>query len=129
MVEDLKDRNAIAISEFKNILSHWINAYKSQICSYFAIKSSAGIRLVFGRIIFDTNASRNTHPNFYIETEHIIASHEILMVEPNTIEQRLFEAKEGKVKASAFVLSYIVSKLDSPNERELNIGPDTCQQS
>jgi len=52
MVEDLNDRNAITISEFKNILSHWINAYKCQICSYFAIKSSIVIQLILLNIYF-----------------------------------------------------------------------------
>ncbi len=37
MVKNLEEKNTI--DEFRDILSHWINVYKWQNCSYFAIKT------------------------------------------------------------------------------------------
>ncbi len=106
MAEDLKEKNAIAINEFRDISSHWINSYKSQICTYFAVKTNGKIRLKFGRIIFNTNTIKDTNLDFHIETNHLVAGRKIIKIEPKTIEQLLSETREGKVKFSEY--SFIV---------------------
>jgi hypothetical protein len=103
-MSDNLDKNAV--DEFSDILSHWINVYKWQNCSYVAIKSSTGPRLVFGRIILETNPSKESKSDFYFETENIIAQHEMLSIKPDDIAKRLLEAKDGLVTYSkrAFIL-------------------------
>lgn len=95
-----------AVDEFSDILSNWINVYKWQNCSYVAIKSPAGPRLVFGRIILETNPTKDSKSDFYFETENIIAQHEMLSIKPDDIAKRLLEAKDGLVTYSkhAFIL-------------------------
>lgn len=102
MTEDLKEKNAILINEFRDILSHWINSYKSQICTYFAVKTNGKIQLKFGRIILNTNTIKDTNLGFHIDTKHIVAGYKITKIEPSIIEQLLREAKEGKIKFSEY---------------------------
>lgn len=92
------DKNTV--DEFSDILSHWINVYKWQNCSYVAIKTPTGQKLVFGRIILETSLFKDSISDFYLETENIIVQHEILSAEPNNIDKRLLEAKEGLVTYS-----------------------------
>ncbi|MEW6409741.1 MAG: hypothetical protein AB1488_06470 [Nitrospirota bacterium] len=92
-MNDYLDKNAV--DEFSDILSHWIDVYKWQNCSYVAIKSPTGPKLVFGRIILETSLYKDSITDFYLETQSIIAQHEILSAEPNNIDKRLLEAKEG----------------------------------
>jgi len=108
MAEDLKEKNAIAINEFRDILSHWINSYKSLICAYFAVKINGKIQLKFGRIIFNTNTIKDTNLDFHIDTKHVVAGYKIIRTEPSTIEQLLCEAKEGKIKFSEY--SFIIDR-------------------
>lgn len=110
MAEELKEKNPI--DEFVDILSHWINSYKSQICTYLAIKTNGKIRLKFCRIIFNTNTLQDSKLDFHVETKHLIAGRKIKRIEPNTIEQLLCETKEGKIKFSEY--SFI---LDRPSIR------------
>lgn len=106
MAEELKEKNPI--DEFVDILSHWINSYKSQICTYLAIKTNGKIRLKFGRIIFNTNTLQDSKLDFHVETKHLIAGRKIKRIETNTIEQLLCEAKEGQIKFSEY--SFILDK-------------------
>ena len=106
MVEGLKEENAI--NEFRDILSNWINSYKSQICTFLAVKTNGKIRLKFGRIIFNTNTLQDSKLDFHIETNHLVAGRKIMKIEPKTIEQLLCETRERKVKFSEH--SFIVDK-------------------
>jgi hypothetical protein len=97
-MNDYLDKNAV--DEFRDILSHWINVYKWQSCSYVAIKSPTGPRLVFGRIILEPNPFKDNISDFYFETENIITQHETISVELNNIDKLLLEAKRGLITYS-----------------------------
>jgi len=102
-MSDYLDKNAA--DEFRDILSHWINVYKWQNCSYVAVKSPTGPRLVFGRIILEPNSFKDSISDFYLETENIIAQHETLKIEPADIAERLLKAKEGLVTYSKHIFN------------------------
>ncbi len=111
MVNNLEN----ATDEFKELLSHWISAYKWQECSFFAIKSLKGLRLIFGRIIFGIGEIKNIPPKFLIETQNIIAGHEILKCESQIIDQILQKAKEGRVAFSEYSFSLMNKSEDIPD--------------
>jgi len=98
MVDHLEENKTF--DEFRDILSYWMDVYKWQNCSYLAIKSSKAQRLVFGRIILESGIFKGKIPPFYFETKSVIAGYDILKAEPNIIDQRLLEAREGTVKFS-----------------------------
>lgn len=113
MVNHLEKKNAL--DEFKELLSHWMDAYKWQVCSFFAIKSFKSVRLIFGRIIFEIGEIKNITPKFFIETQNIIAGREILKCEPLLIDQILQEARKGRVAFSEYPFSLMNKLEDIPD--------------
>lgn len=92
------------VVEFNKLLSSWKEGHKWKMTSFIAIKTSDGLKLLIGRIIFD---SVKPHENllFSFESTHLIAGREITGTTMKDVDSCIKEATEGKLAYSKQTIS------------------------
>lgn len=100
------------IMEFENLLNNWIEAYRWKDCSYLAIKTPDGPRLLFGRVIVDKNLSSQSNLDYRFESDHIKAGRAIVKTSVDDIATLIAEAKKGEITAFGEKLSLIKERND-----------------
>ncbi len=85
---------------FGALLSLWEGAYQYAVCSYVAVKTPEGPRLLFGRILFEASRIGIVEAPFNFETEHIIAGRAIIGATANDIAAAIQGVEAGKMRVA-----------------------------
>ena len=98
------------VDDFEKLLAIWKEAYRWKISSYLVVKTPAGPRLLFGRILLETVITPHTNLPSQVETKHIIAGQEIIKTMPADIDADIGRAKNGEMTVSARTFSLTQSE-------------------
>lgn len=123
-MNDFKDAT---INEFAALINAWSSIYRQAICSYLAIKTPEGPRLLVGRLLLETGIIPVNKAKVQLETQHIVAGRKILRVNSMKLDAMVRQAIQGKLGFHGCTLALpgtTTSIVTYPTHHpSVNIGP------
>jgi len=101
-MSDSQERDS---DDFTALLSTWKGAYLCAVRSYVALKTAAGSRLLYGRILLEPSQSGVDETPFKFESEHVVAGRFVAATGPADPVGIIANARAGKMDVVDGILS------------------------
>ena len=84
-------------SQFESLLQLWTGSHLCAVVSYVGLKAAQDSRLLFGRVLLESNRVGIIDTAFTFETKHIIAARFVTDAGPSQVTSFLTKAKNGEI--------------------------------
>lgn len=123
----LVNPNDVAIQDFRRFITAWAGSYRHAVCSYLAIRTAQGPKLLVGRLLLETGIVPIDKRRVQFETQHIIAGRRVVSLNLNKFNTIVETAMQGRFRIPKYTLALpgdTASVVAYPTYHpSVNIGP------